>query len=71
MSGDGRYEYVGKVVGECGLYGLTEFVVEHVGFGYGEDALFVDELWVEPAEFFEEYVVLCGYVVGVGGYHEE
>lgn len=50
---------------------MAEFVVEHVGFGDCEEALFVDELWVEASEFFEEYVVLLCDVVGVGGYHEE
>ena len=57
--------------GQCRLYLVHQFLVQHVAFGDGKHALLVQHFGVEGAELVQEYVVLLTDVVAVGRHHEQ
>ncbi len=62
---------MGHFAGQFGFEQVLEFFVQQVGFGYGQQAGFVQEFGVVLAQFFEQGLVLAGDVVGVAGDDKE
>ncbi len=61
----------GMSSGKSGGDFVAKFVVEHVGFGYGQHTVLVHEFGVELAQFAEQHLIVLADIVGIGRNHEE
>ena len=70
-SKDSRDEYMRNPFGQCRLYLVHQFLVEHVAFGDGKHSLFVQHFGVESAKLVQQDFVFLTDVVTVGRHHEQ